>query len=75
MSSHADATYMREYRSKNSAARELNLAATTARRSAMRRLARRHPAEFEVLLSEERALKGLPPVGVLKRGRKAKDAA
>lgn len=66
---------MREYRSRNQTARELNLAASRARRSAYRRLAAGHSGEFNELLTEERAKEGLPPIGVLKTGPKPKQAA
>lgn len=71
----ADAAYMREYRLRNRPAYEKNAAAGRARRRAQVRLAANHRAEFHAILSEERALEGLPPVGVLKRGRKPTDAA
>lgn len=66
---------MREYRLRNRTAFELNRAAGRARHRALRSLAARHPEEFEAVLTEERAAEGLPPVGVLKRGPKPKDAA
>lgn len=69
------AAYMRDYRSRNRTARELNLAANRARRSAYRRLAACHHDEFDRVLTEERAKEGLPAVGVLKKGPKRKDDA
>lgn len=70
-----DAAYMREYRFRNPAAFEMTRAAGRARHRALRVLAGRHPDEFEAILTEQRAAEGLPPVGVLKRGPKRKDAA
>lgn len=69
------AAYMREYRSRNRTAAELNLAASRARRSAYRRIADAHPDEFDRILTEERAEQGLPALGVLKKGPKPKKAA
>lgn len=70
-----DAAYMRDYRSRNRTAYEFNLAASRARREAHRRIAAAHPEEFSRILTEERAVEGLPALGVLKRGPKRKDAA
>lgn len=70
-----DAAYMREYRSRNRTAAELNLAAGRARRNAFRRFAASHPDEFARIFAEERAKEGLPPVGVLKKGPKPKSEA
>lgn len=70
-----DAAYMREYRSRNRTAFELNRAAGRARHRALRRVAANHSAEFDVVLTEERAAEGLPPVGILKRGPKPKKVA
>lgn len=70
-----DAAYMREYRSRNRALYELRLAADRARRRANRRIIAAHPEEFDAILSEERAVEGLPPIGVLKPGPKPKSAA
>lgn len=61
---------MREYRSRNQIAYQLNLAAGRARREAGRRLSKLHPEEFDRILTEERAKEGLPPLGVLKKGPK-----
>lgn len=72
---HDAAAYMREYRSRNQTAAELNLAASRARRAAYRRLARNHPDDFAALLTAERAKEGLPPLGVLRPGPKPKRAA
>lgn len=66
---------MREYRSRNRTAFELNRAAGRARHRALRRVAANHPVEFAEVLTEERAAEGLPPIGVLKRGPKPKAAA
>jgi hypothetical protein len=58
------AEYMRQWRAKNREAYRYNLAAANARVRALNALARAHPDQFDHLLNVERALDGLPPVGI-----------
>lgn len=61
--------YMRVYRATNPEAADRIRKDNAARRAAQVRLAQMHPAEFEVLVNEERAKRGLPPLDV-KRSRR-----
>lgn len=71
----SNAAYMREFRRKNPAAYETQLLGGRAFRRALTALRSRHLDEFTDLLTVERAAVGLPPIGVLKKGPKRKDAA
>lgn len=64
------ADYMREYRRTNEDVRRRNADGVAARDRALERLAVEHPDEFSVLVDEERAVAGLPPVGESPKGRR-----
>jgi hypothetical protein len=57
------AAYMREWRAANPALQQKNAAAVAARKRALVRLGAMYPTTLWALLDEERALRGLPPLG------------